>query len=116
VAAELRLVAKGVAQSESAQIMEDSAALKSSDARLFPLHRGAGWAASEAAGVGKDQIERSCDCPSSFGLRSISTHDPTTKEVHVARALDWKRSVNVQSVREEDCGCGASPPHPHGDI
>ena len=45
-----------------------------------------------------------------------STNDPTTKAVHVARALDWKRSVKVQSVREEECGCGALAPHPHGRI
>jgi hypothetical protein len=73
-------------------------------------------AASEAAGVGKDEIERSCDCRSSFGLRSTLTHDPRTKAVHGARALDWKRSVKVQSVREEECGCGASAPHLHGGI
>jgi hypothetical protein len=70
----------------------------------------------QAAGVGLDQLERSCDCRSSFGLRGTSTHDATTKAMHVARALDWKRSVKVPSGREEDCGCGASAPHPHGGI
>src|ERR1019366_5413872 len=41
-----------------------------------------------------------------FGLHSTSTHDPTTEAVHVARALDWKHPVKVQSLREEDFKTG----------
>ncbi len=33
-------------------------------------------------------------------------HDPTTEAVHVARALDWKHPVKVQSLREEDFKTG----------
>jgi isoquinoline 1-oxidoreductase beta subunit len=64
-------------------------------------------AASEAAGVEKDQVEVQVTfAGGSFGLHSTSTHDPTTEAVHVARALDWKHPVKVQSLREEDFKAG----------
>jgi isoquinoline 1-oxidoreductase beta subunit len=64
-------------------------------------------AASEAAGIEKDQVEVHVTfAGGSFGLHSTSTHDPTTEAVHVARALDWKHPVKVQSLREEDFKTG----------
>ena len=64
-------------------------------------------AASEAAGIEKDQVEVHVTfAGGSFGLHSTSTHDPTTEAVHVARALDWKYPVKVQSLREEDFKTG----------
>jgi isoquinoline 1-oxidoreductase beta subunit len=64
-------------------------------------------AASEAGGFEKDQVEVHVTfAGGSFGLHSTSTHDPTTEAVHVARALDWKRPVKVQSLREEDFKTG----------
>jgi isoquinoline 1-oxidoreductase beta subunit len=64
-------------------------------------------AASEASGIDKDQVEVHVTfAGGSFGLHSTSTHDPTTEAVHVARALDWKHPVKVQSLREEDFKAG----------
>ncbi len=64
-------------------------------------------AASEAASIDKDQVEVHVTfAGGSFGLHSTSTHDPTTEAVHVARALDWKHPVKVQSLREEDFKTG----------
>jgi isoquinoline 1-oxidoreductase beta subunit len=64
-------------------------------------------AASEAAGIEKDQVEVHVTfAGGSFGLHSTSTHDPTTEAVHVAQALDWKHAVKVQSLREEDFKTG----------
>ena len=64
-------------------------------------------AASEAAGIDKDQVEVHVTfAGGSFGLHSTSTHDPTTEAVHVARALEWERPVKVQSLREEDFKAG----------
>jgi isoquinoline 1-oxidoreductase beta subunit len=64
-------------------------------------------AASETAGIEKDQVEVHVTfAGGSFGLHSTSTHDPTTEAVHVARALDWKHPVKVQSLREEDFKTG----------
>src|ERR1035437_8274997 len=64
-------------------------------------------AASETAGIENDQVEVHVTfAGGSFGLHSTSTHDPTTEAVHVARALDWKHPVKVQSLREEDFKTG----------
>jgi isoquinoline 1-oxidoreductase subunit beta len=64
-------------------------------------------AASEAAGIDKDQVEVHVTfAGGSFGLHSSSTRDPTTEAVHVARALDWKQPIKVQSLREEDFKSG----------
>jgi isoquinoline 1-oxidoreductase beta subunit len=64
-------------------------------------------AASEAGGIEKDQVEVHVTfAGGSFGLHSTSTNDPTTEAVHVARALDWKHAVKVQSIREEDFKTG----------
>jgi isoquinoline 1-oxidoreductase beta subunit len=64
-------------------------------------------AASEAGGIEKDQVEVHVTfAGGSFGLHSTSTNDPTTEAVHIARALDWKHPVKVQSLREEDFKAG----------
>jgi isoquinoline 1-oxidoreductase beta subunit len=42
----------------------------------------------------------------SFGLHSTSGHDPTSEAVQVARALDWKYPVKLQSLREEELKAG----------
>jgi isoquinoline 1-oxidoreductase subunit beta len=63
--------------------------------------------ASEAGGVEKEQVEvRVTFAGGSFGLHSSSKRDPTTEAVHVARALDWKYPIKVQSLREEDFKTG----------
>ena len=42
----------------------------------------------------------------SFGLHSTSGHDPASEAVQVARALDWKYPVKVQSLRQEELKAG----------
>ena len=64
-------------------------------------------AASEAAGIDKEQVEVHVTfAGGSFGLHSSSERDPTTEAVHIARALDWKHPIKVQSLREEDFKSG----------
>jgi isoquinoline 1-oxidoreductase subunit beta len=63
--------------------------------------------ASEAAGVDKERVEVHVTfAGGSFGLHSSSEHDPTAEAVHIARALDWKHPIKVQSLREEDFKSG----------
>jgi isoquinoline 1-oxidoreductase beta subunit len=63
--------------------------------------------ASEAAGVDKERVEVHVTLAGgSFGLHSSSERDPTAEAVHVARALDWKHPIKVQSLREEDFKSG----------
>ncbi len=63
--------------------------------------------ASEAAGTDKDQVEVNVTfAGGSFGLHSSSGHDPIAEAVQVARALDWKHPIKLQSLREEDFKSG----------
>jgi isoquinoline 1-oxidoreductase beta subunit len=63
--------------------------------------------ASEAAGIAKEQVEVHVTfAGGSFGLHSSSERDPTTEAVQIARALDWKHPIKVQSLREEDFKSG----------
>jgi isoquinoline 1-oxidoreductase beta subunit len=63
--------------------------------------------ASQAAGIDKDQVEVHVTfAGGSFGLHSSSERDPMAEAVHVARALDWKHPIKVQSLREEDFKTG----------
>ena len=56
-------------------------------------------AASEAAGIDKDQVEVHVTfAGGSFGLHSSARRDPTTEAVQIARALDWKHPIKVQSL------------------
>src|SRR3954462_426180 len=55
--------------------------------------------ASAAGGIDKDQVEVHVTfAGGSFGLHSSAERDPTTEAVHVARALDWKHPIKVQSL------------------
>jgi isoquinoline 1-oxidoreductase beta subunit len=63
--------------------------------------------ASEAAGIDKEQVEVHVTfAGGSFGLHSSAERDPTTEAVQIARALDWKHPIKVQSLREEDFKSG----------
>ena len=63
--------------------------------------------ASEAAGIDKDQVEVNVTfAGGSFGLHSSSGRDPIAEAVQVARALDWKHPIKLQSLREEDFKSG----------
>jgi isoquinoline 1-oxidoreductase subunit beta len=68
-------------------------------------------AASEAAGLEKDQVDVHVTfAGGSFGLHSSARRDPTTEAVHIARALDWRHPIKVQSSREEDFKSGRYRP------
>jgi isoquinoline 1-oxidoreductase subunit beta len=63
--------------------------------------------ASDAAGIDKEQVEVHVTfAGGSFGLHSSSERDPTAEAVQIARALDWKHPIKVQSLREEDFKSG----------
>ena len=64
-------------------------------------------AASAAAGLDKDRVRVHVPyAGGSFGLHSTAGHDPTSEAVQVARALDWKYPVKLQSLREEELKSG----------
>ena len=64
-------------------------------------------AASAAAGIGEDRVRVHVPyAGGSFGLHSTSGRDPVSEAVQVARALDWKYPVKVQSLREEEFKSG----------
>ncbi len=63
--------------------------------------------ASAAGGIDPDQVEVHVTfAGGSFGLHSSSGRDPTAEAVQVARALDFKHPIKVQSLREEDFKTG----------
>jgi isoquinoline 1-oxidoreductase subunit beta len=63
--------------------------------------------ASGAAGIDKEQVEVHVTLAGgSFGLHSSSGRDPMSEAVHVARALDWKHPIKVQSLRGEEFKSG----------
>jgi isoquinoline 1-oxidoreductase beta subunit len=63
--------------------------------------------ASGAAGVEPDRVRVNVPfAGGSFGLHSSSTNDPTTEAVQIARALEWKYPIKVQSPREEEFKSG----------
>jgi isoquinoline 1-oxidoreductase subunit beta len=63
--------------------------------------------ASEAAGISKEEVEVHVTfAGGSFGLHSSSQRDPTAEAVHIARALEWRHPIKVQSLREEDFKTG----------
>jgi isoquinoline 1-oxidoreductase beta subunit len=76
------------------------------------------WVASEApeyvkmnassnAGIDKEQVEVHITfAGGSFGLHSSAERDPTAEAVQIARALDWKHPIKVQSLREEEFKVG----------
>jgi isoquinoline 1-oxidoreductase subunit beta len=63
--------------------------------------------ASSIAGIDKEQVEVHVTfAGGSFGLHSSADHDPTAEAVQVARALDWRYPIKVQSLREEEFKVG----------
>jgi isoquinoline 1-oxidoreductase subunit beta len=63
--------------------------------------------ASAIAGIDKEQVEVHVTfAGGSFGLHSSAEHDPTSEAVQIARALDWKHPIKVQSLREEELKVG----------
>jgi isoquinoline 1-oxidoreductase beta subunit len=63
--------------------------------------------ASQAAGIDIDRVEVHVTfAGGSFGLHSSAERDPTAEAVQVARALDFKHPIKVQSLREEDFKSG----------
>jgi isoquinoline 1-oxidoreductase beta subunit len=63
--------------------------------------------ASAIAGIDKEQVEVHVTfAGGSFGLHSTAEHDPTSEAVQIARALDWKHPIKVQSLREEEFKVG----------
>ena len=64
-------------------------------------------AATAASGIDEDRIRIHVPFSGgSFGLHSTSGHDPISEAVQVARALDWKYPVKLQSLREEEFKSG----------
>ena len=63
--------------------------------------------ASSIAGVDQEQVEVHVTfAGGSFGLHSSAEHDPTSEAVEIARALDWKHPIKVQTLREEEFKVG----------
>ncbi len=63
--------------------------------------------ASAAAGTGEERVRVHVPfAGGSFGLHSTSGRDPVSEAVQVARALEWKYPVKVQSLREEEFKSG----------
>ena len=64
-------------------------------------------AASAAAGIDKDRVRVHVPyAGGSFGLHSSSGRDPVSEAAQVARALDWKHPIKLQSLREEEIKSG----------
>jgi isoquinoline 1-oxidoreductase beta subunit len=62
---------------------------------------------AKAAGIEKERIRVHVTfAGGSFGLHSSAIHDPTTEAAAIARALEWKHPVKVQSLREEEFKSG----------
>ena len=63
--------------------------------------------ASSIAGIDKEQVEVHITfAGGSFGLHSSAEHDPTAEAVQIARALDWRYPIKVQSTRDEEFKVG----------
>jgi isoquinoline 1-oxidoreductase subunit beta len=63
--------------------------------------------ASSIAGIDKEQVRVHITyAGGSFGLHSSAEHDPTAEAVQVARALDWRHPIKIQSLREEEFKVG----------
>src|SRR4051794_9945837 len=63
--------------------------------------------AASTAGIDIDQVEVHVSfVGGSFGLHSSAEHDPTAEAVQIARALQWKHPIKVQSLREEEFKAG----------
>jgi isoquinoline 1-oxidoreductase subunit beta len=70
-----------------------------------------GMAASSAADVEPARIfVHVTFAGGSFGMHSTATKDPTTEAVQVAKALEWRHPIRVQSLREEEFKAGRFRP------
>jgi isoquinoline 1-oxidoreductase subunit beta len=68
-------------------------------------------AASTAASIEPQQVRVNVTyAGGSFGLHTSSKNDPTAEVVQVARALEWKYPIRVQSLREEEFKSGRFRP------
>jgi isoquinoline 1-oxidoreductase subunit beta len=67
--------------------------------------------ASAAAGVDAEHVHVHVTfAGGSFGLHSSAAHDPTAEAVQIAKALDWKHPIKVQSLRQEEFKSGRYRP------
>jgi isoquinoline 1-oxidoreductase beta subunit len=63
--------------------------------------------ASSIAGIDVEQVEVHVSfVGGSFGLHSSAEHDPVSEAVQIARALEFKHPIKVQSLREEEFKVG----------
>jgi isoquinoline 1-oxidoreductase subunit beta len=63
--------------------------------------------ASAACGVDIEHVHVNVTfAGGSFGLHSSAAHDPTAEAVQIAKALDWKYPIKLQSLREEEFKSG----------
>ena len=62
--------------------------------------------ASSIAGIDKEQVEVHTRLPADRSDSSSAEHDPTAEAVQIARALDWKHPIKLQSLREEEFKVG----------
>jgi isoquinoline 1-oxidoreductase subunit beta len=63
--------------------------------------------ASAAAGIERERVlVHVTKAGGSFGLHSSSHRDPTSEAVQIAKALEWKHPIKVQSTREEEFKSG----------
>jgi isoquinoline 1-oxidoreductase beta subunit len=63
--------------------------------------------AASIAGIDTEQVEVHVTfAGGSFGLHSSAERDPVAEAVQIARALDWKHPIKVQSLREEEFKVG----------
>jgi isoquinoline 1-oxidoreductase beta subunit len=64
-------------------------------------------AAVRASGLPRERIEVHVTLAGgAFGLHTSHHDDPTTEAVEIARALNWKYAIKVQSLRQEDFKSG----------
>ncbi|HEV7526182.1 MAG TPA: molybdopterin cofactor-binding domain-containing protein, partial [Acidimicrobiia bacterium] len=64
-------------------------------------------AAARTAGIEPERVRVNVPfAGGSFGLHSSSTNDPNTEAVQIAKALEWKYPIKVQSPREEEFKSG----------
>jgi len=63
--------------------------------------------AAAAAGIERERVVvHVTKAGGSFGLHSSSHRDPTSEAVQIAKALEWKHPIKVQSSREEEFKSG----------
>jgi isoquinoline 1-oxidoreductase beta subunit len=67
--------------------------------------------AAASGGIVKERVEvHVMFAGGGFGLRTTTNNDPVAEVVEVARALDWKHPIKVQSPRQEEFKSGLFRP------